>query len=178
MTDSQTQIKKIHGSLLLRVLAYVVDHFVASFAGLLVMGVLLRGLISAGLYGTASLIFPNLGPGPVDTVTLWASYSFLDKLRVMTALIALPRWVYMTAFQGSPLQATPGKMLLGLKVVNALGLPVGYKTAALRSLVRGLLFVLTFGLSGIVNLVLIQVRPKRQAIHDLVVGSEVVRRRI
>jgi uncharacterized RDD family membrane protein YckC len=105
---------------------------------------------------------------------LWATYSVLDKLSFMVTAVAFPRWIYMTLFHASPLQATPGKMWVGLKVVDANGSRIGYGAAALRSLFRGLLFVCTLGLSEVINVFFIAKRKRRQALHDLIVGSEVV----
>lgn len=165
-----------YGSLLQRIGAYVIDHFLAQIVGLLLVGVILRLLLAAGLYGIVGLVFPRIGPPPVDVNALWASYSFFEQLRVLVILIAVPRWAYMTVFHGSRWHATPGKMLFGLKLINVNGSAPGHGTSALRSLCRGLLFAFTFGLSGIVNLFLIAGTSKRQALHDLIVHTEVVRR--
>jgi uncharacterized RDD family membrane protein YckC len=164
-----------YGSQLQRVTAYLIDHILASFVGPLTIGLLCRGLLALGLYSIAALILPGIGADSVNLRAQWESFSFLDKLRVMIVLVALPRWMYMTLFHGSRWHATPGKMILGLRVVDSSGQPIGYKTSALRSLVRGLLFIFSFGLSGLVNVFLIDRSLKKKAIHDRIVGSEVVR---
>jgi uncharacterized RDD family membrane protein YckC len=164
------------GSLWERIGAYVIDHILVTILGLLVMGIVVRGSMLLGLYGIASLVFPHLEPGPVDATALWESSSDFERFRVIVTLAVLPRWIYMTVFHGQ-WQATPGKMLLGLRVVNTQGIPIGYKTAALRSFLRGLLYACTIGLSGIVNVILIGATRRRRAIHDLIVGTEVVRGR-
>jgi uncharacterized RDD family membrane protein YckC len=158
-----------------RVGAYIIDHFLAQIVGTLILALIMRVLMTSGLYGVVALVFPRVGPPPVDVNALWASYSFFEQLRVLAFLIAVPRWTYMTVFQGSRWHATPGKMLLGLKLNNVSGSAPGYGTSALRSLCRGLLYVCTLGLSGVVNIFLIAKTPKRQALHDLIVHTEVVR---
>jgi uncharacterized RDD family membrane protein YckC len=164
-----------YGSLLQRMGAYLIDHVLAFVATFLTVNLIIRGSLALGLYPIAGLILPGVGPGPLDVETLWESYSVLDRLRVMLVIVVLPRWTYMTVFQGSRWQATPGKMLLGLKIIGSDDLPIGYLNSALRSFIRGVFYVCTLGLSGLVNLYLIDRTAKRQAIHDLIVGSQVIR---
>jgi uncharacterized RDD family membrane protein YckC len=153
------------------------DHFLVSAAGPMAMGIILKVLLALGLYSMASLIMPNItGPtSAADLRALWNTFSALDRLIFVIKVLVFPRWIYMTLFHASPVQATPGKLVLGLKVVDANGSRIGYAAAALRSLIRGLLFVCTLGLSGVINVFFIAMRTKRQALHDLIVGSEVVR---
>src|SRR5688572_18761423 len=167
----------VPGSVSQRVAAYIIDHFLAGILGPLSMILVLRVFMDLGLYAVVGLVFPGTEQGPPFNVPdLWAnSYSLLVQLRVLAVFLLLPRWAYMTLFHGSRWQATPGKMLLGLKVVNRQGSPPGYFTAALRSLIRGVLFTVTVGLSGLVNLYLLSRAPKRQTLHDLIAGTEVVR---
>jgi len=156
--------------------AYVIDHFLATIVGMVAVGVIVRVLMVSGLHEVVAMLFlPRVGPPPVDVTALWASYSFVEQLRVLVVLIAIPRWAYMTVFHGCRWHATPGKMLVGLKLINVDGTAPGYGTSALRSLCRGLLYTCTLGLSGIVNLFLIAKAPKRQALHDLIVHTEVIR---
>jgi uncharacterized RDD family membrane protein YckC len=164
-----------YGTLLQRMCAYFIDHILAFVATLLTVNLIFRGSLALGLYPIAGLILPGVGPGPLDVEALWESYSVLGRLRVMLVIVVLPRWTYMTVFHGSRWQATPGKVLLGLKIADSNGLPIGYLNSALRSFIRGVLYVCTLGLSGLVNLYLIDRSPKGRAIHDRIVGSEVIR---
>ena len=162
------------GDLLERAVAYFIDHFLVGIVGPMTMAIVIRALMSAGLYGIVSLAIPHVEALPMDVILLWRSYSWFERMRVIAAIAMLPRWVYMTLFIGSRWHATPGKMLFRLKVVRTNGQPIGYMTAALRSFSRGLLFAVSLGLSGFVNLILIWRRQKRQALHDLIADSEVI----
>lgn len=163
-----------HGSLAKRIVAYLIDSLVSTIAGLVVVRLALSGLLAAGLYSAAGLILPNITSVDVDATTLWESYSAVEKARVMVMFVALPRWLYMTLFHGSRLQATPGKLLLGLKLVDACGARLSYMASAVRSLSRGALYLCTLGLSELVSVVFIMTRQKREALLDLIVGSKVV----
>jgi uncharacterized RDD family membrane protein YckC len=67
---------------------------------------------------------------------------------------------------------TLGKMLVGARVVNVSGEPVGYP----RALARYLAWFLSV-LPLLLGFVLAAVRPDRRALHDLIVGTRVVRAR-
>jgi uncharacterized RDD family membrane protein YckC len=84
------------------------------------------------------------------------------------ALMAL---LWFTAFEGSRWQATPGKRVLGLQVVNDIGLPPGYVRAGLRT-AAGLLSWLSFNIGHLLALH----APRHQALHDRIAGTRVVRR--
>jgi uncharacterized RDD family membrane protein YckC len=65
---------------------------------------------------------------------------------------------------------TLGKMLVGARVVSVSGEPIGYP----RALARYLAWFLS-ALPLLLGFVLAAVRPDRRALHDLVVGTRVVR---
>ncbi|MBN2729603.1 MAG: RDD family protein [Bacteroidales bacterium] len=63
--------------------------------------------------------------------------------------------------------STPGKMLLGLKIVKADGSKIGIKEALLRILVYIVIFIGAWFILG---------NPKKQALHDMAAGTFVVKR--
>lgn len=83
------------------------------------------------------------------------------------ALLAL---VWFTAFEGSRWQATPGKRVLGLQVVDDDGLPPGYVRAGLRT-AAGLLSWVSLNIGHL----LAARGPRYQALHDRIAGTHVVR---
>lgn len=87
------------------------------------------------------------------------------------AAFALLALVWFTAFEGSRWQATPGKRLLGLQVVDDDGLPPGLVRAALRN-AAGLLSWLSLNIGHL----LAARAPRHQALHDRIAGTRVVRR--
>lgn len=89
----------------------------------------------------------------------------------LLAAIIIANLLYYTGFTASPLQATPGKYLLGLRVTGPdLGHP-GVLRALVRSVAGGLCW-LTLG----AGFALSAITPARRALHDLVAGTRVLRR--
>lgn len=87
-----------------------------------VVVMLLVGLAQAKLLG-------NLLTGTFDWVTSW-------NFAVLILFIFLIQWGYYVLFEGSKRGATPGKRMLGIRVIREDGLPIGFREAALRNLVR------------------------------------------
>ena len=82
----------------------------------------------------------------------------------------IPGWPYYTAFTAL-YGATPGKMALGLKVVRTDERPVDWLTAFMREVVGKTLSTLPLGLGYLWAFF----HPRRQAWHDLIADTLVVR---
>ncbi|WP_105317341.1 RDD family protein [Thermus tenuipuniceus] len=82
----------------------------------------------------------------------------------------LPSWAYYVIFTASH-GATPGKMALGLKVVRTDGQPVDWLTAFMREVVGKTLSTLPLLLGYLWAFF----HPRRQAWHDLIADTLVVR---
>ena len=126
-----------------------------------------------------------------------------DQIQLMTLISALsyivPAWFYFVLFECSKFQATPGKTLVGLVVVEG-GDQLNIDTATKRFLLKfstaicplvlipalgsgcfvGLLFPLilivllaTF-LFALINPFFVFFTARRQALHDLILGTQVV----
>ncbi len=100
------------------------------------------------------------------------SFNFSDTdLNTYRFLIGFGSWVfYHTAFESSVFQATPGKMLLKLKVIDLYGKNISVVSALFRSL-SVFISIALLGL-GIWN---ISTNPKKQSWHDLIAGSYVIK---
>lgn len=96
-----------------------------------------------------------------------ASTALIAPPLLAFALLSLP---WFAVFEASPWQATPGKRLLGLRVVDDDGLRPGYVRAALRQ-ASGLLSWLSLNLGH----AMAGLAPRRQALHDRIAGMRVVR---
>jgi len=83
----------------------------------------------------------------------------------------IPSWAYYVAFTAL-YGATPGKMLLGIRVVKTDGRPVDWLTAFMREVVGKTLSALLLGLGYLWAFF----HPKRQAWHDLIADTLVVHR--
>ncbi len=82
---------------------------------------------------------------------------------------ALCAGLYFIAFEASPWSATPGKRLLGLRVLDSDGRPAGLGRASVRFL-AGALSWLTFNLGH----AMAGLRRDGRALHDLLAGTCVV----
>jgi uncharacterized RDD family membrane protein YckC len=78
-------------------------------------------------------------------------------------------WAYFSLLESSPAQATLGKIALGIKVTDAGGSEISFRRASVRYWCK-LLSTLT-----LVGWLLAAFTPRRQALHDLLAGTLVVR---
>lgn len=85
-------------------------------------------------------------------------------------LLVIPL-LYLAFLPATPLQATLGKRMVGLRICDRRGQPIGVA----RSILRFVAFVPSIGL-GFAGFVLAAFTPRRQALHDLVAGTFVVNR--
>ena len=97
----------------------------------------------------------------------WMNTTFLRDLLFNW----LPSWAYYVAFTAL-YGATPGKMLLGIRVVKADGRPVDWLTAFMREVVGKTLSTLALS----VGYLWAFFHPKRQTWHDLIADTLVVHR--
>jgi len=80
-------------------------------------------------------------------------------------------WIYEAYFVSSESQATPGKMALGLRVTDTHFQPLSFGAATLRHFCK-YLSSLTLG----VGYALAGFSERKQALHDMIAGTLVVRR--
>jgi uncharacterized RDD family membrane protein YckC len=78
-------------------------------------------------------------------------------------------WLYYTIAESSPQQATPGKLLVGLRVVSDAGARISFGRANGRFWAKQV-SGLTFGIGCLVC----AFTPRKQALHDLISGCCVV----
>lgn len=86
-------------------------------------------------------------------------------------LLFLLQWLYGVAWEGAWRGQTPGKALVGLRVVRADGGAIGWREAWLRNLMRGADALPGFYAVGIACMV---VEPRMRRLGDLVAGTMVV----
>lgn len=138
----------------LRLTAAIVD-LVVLFAAQLLFGVLLSAVVmvlSLGWqFGAAGW---NVLMIPVELFNL---------------VLFLAYFIVFTGYGGQ----TPGKMLLGIKVIRTDDGEIGYARAFLREAPGKLISTLTFGL----GFFLIGVQPEKRGLHDLLAGTGVVKLR-
>lgn len=125
-----------------RLLAYLVDSAVIA-------------VVDAGLYAGALV-----GPGHADPKALSASVAVASALT----------WAYFALMESSPLQATLGKLAVGLRVEHVDGGPLTFRRASLRHWAKTI-SSLTLGIGWLMA----AFTPRRQALHDSIARSVVVK---
>lgn len=124
-------------------------------------------LIDSVLVLVASAIFGGmLGVGMAIMGVGFSSEieAFLNVVSVLAV------WLYFAGMESSKYQATFGKRLLGLKVTDLNGRPVGFGKATGRhfgKVISGLTFLIGYLIAAFTE--------KKQALHDLMAGCLVVR---
>jgi uncharacterized RDD family membrane protein YckC len=84
---------------------------------------------------------------------------------------AILQWLYFALFESSSLQATPGKLLAGLKVTDMEGRRIGFGRATTRALAKGLSALLCY-----VGYIMAAFTERRQALHDIIAQTVVLKR--
>jgi len=92
-----------------------------------------------------------------------------DGIRLISVGAAIS-WAYYALLESSPAQATLGKIALGIKVTDAGGGVISFPRASVRYWCKSL-STLILGIGWL----LAAFTPRRQALHDLLTGTLVVR---
>lgn len=113
----------------------------------------------------------------LDLVVLNALWFVLIRSAIALQ-VQLPNWtalivpaLYLGLLPATPLQATLGKRIVGLRICDRSGKRIGI----LRALLRLVAFVPSIGIAG-AGFILAAFTPRRQALHDLAAGTFVVKR--
>src|SRR6059058_523592 len=113
--------------------------------------------------GVATLQTRTGPPGPWSTL-----------LAVLTVLaLFLVFWCYFLLFEALNHGRTPGKRLMGIRVVMDTGHPITFAAAAVRNLIR-IVDALPFGMVG---LAFVLFHPQNKRLGDIVAGTVVARDR-
>ncbi len=132
-----------------RGVAFLVDLF-----AIVVAEILLGNIISV------AIVAPKVASDSPDIgANLWI---------VRYVLIVFP-WAYFTVFEGSSLQATPGKLLTKIIITDTSGYQPGFARAALRGLVKyASWYVFLLGY------ITAPFTKRKQALHDMAARTVVV----
>jgi uncharacterized RDD family membrane protein YckC len=142
-----------YGGFWIRLVAIVIDVIAV---GIVTGPVSLIISVTAGLAGRA-VTMPNVG---VQLVSFVITFAFST----------LVNWIYEAALESSSYQATLGKMALGLKVTDLEGRRISFARATGRhfaKILSGLMFFIGFIMAGFTQ--------RKQALHDMIAGTLVVR---
>ena len=141
-----------------RFIAYIVDRFI--------IGIPFSIIIIAFL--VPSIIAICSSPPDPDQIP-FAVISFVLGWLWLIALVLIAHLLYFTFFESSKLQATPGKMLIGIIVTDLQGQRISF----LRALGRNLGKVLSHMLLNI-GFIMAGFTARKQALHDILAETLVV----
>lgn len=139
-----------------RLAAYLIDSVILSvvlFLGFFLYGVVVG--VQSSINGSPTPNSSSLGGGIAVIYVLW----FVVVL------------LYYSIFEASPLQGTPGKLALGIKVTDLEGGRISYGRSAGRVLAK-----ILSGLIIFIGYLLAAFTERKQALHDLIAGTLVVTR--
>ena len=123
------------------------------------LAVLLDGAIVLALNAALHWLLGPLLPASVSTAATGTLFFVLN-------------WGYHVYFEIKQQGRSPGKRFVGLRVVDARGLPITFAQSFLRNIVRALDFLPAFyGVGGIVSLF----HPERRRLGDIVADTLVIR---
>jgi len=154
-----------------RVIAYMLDQFLAFVAINFAAGLALRALMVLGIWGAhwrgADMAGVEVG---VDLVSMWGAMGFAPKLAVLLAFLVANGPLYFVLMESSPWQATLCKRLLRVYITDDERRRIGAGSAAWRWIVKACFS----GILAILQLVVVEVSQRRKAIHDFAAKTVVL----
>jgi uncharacterized RDD family membrane protein YckC len=147
-------VRTTYAGFWLRAVAYLIDTLLVSV-----------------IFGLASSFYPAAFLKVPDATSIsLASLPQLTPLAIGLTIFVV--WLYYAFFESSAWQATPGKRILKLYVTDVNGRPITFARATLRyfgKMISGLTFMVGYILAGFTE--------KKQALHDILASTLVMRRK-
>ena len=147
----------------LRVLAFVIDNVVISFA---ILAVLIPLLFLTGLGALLSRIAQD------EDLNDAGIFLIIGLFLAAATVILLVTWLYHALMESSEWQATVGKRALGLVVTDMAGRRVSFG----RSTGRHFGKIITNLVPAFLGYIMAAFTEKRQALHDMMAGCLILRR--
>ncbi|GAA0710777.1 RDD family protein [Dokdonella soli] len=131
-------------------------------------------LVDGILIGMAtSIVQAVLGIGMLGAVANQHPAAMVGMILPALLIAFIGQWLYFALFESASVQATPGKLALGVKVVDDCGRRIGFGRASGRyfgKIVSSLIFNIGYLLAGWTE--------RKQALHDMLAGTLVVFREV
>jgi uncharacterized RDD family membrane protein YckC len=154
----------VYAGFWLRLVAVFIDGLIVgipmAILGGLAVGVAGFGYATMHPYGTFGMMDNDGG--------INASFAILEGALMVFGLFV--KWLYFALQESSSAQATLGKRVMGLKVMNLEGQRIGFGQASGRffgKIISGLILYIGFMMAGFTE--------RKQALHDMMAGTLVVR---
>ena len=142
-----------YGGFWIRLVAAIIDAILIGIVVWPVAGII---AIAIGLAGGA-VRMPDFGVHLVRGIVIWVLFLLID-------------WIYEATLESSSKQATVGKMVLGLKVTDEHGNRISFARASARFFSKILSRMTLF-----IGYIMAGFTARKQALHDIIAGTLVVR---
>ncbi len=83
----------------------------------------------------------------------------------------LAGWIYFVYFESSEMQATPGKMVIGAKVVDESGGQISVGTAIMRNIIGKFISMIVL----LIGFIMIGFHADKKGLHDIIAGTRVIK---
>ena len=120
-------------------------------------------------FGTRAV--PALGPSRVALTVHLLAPDNLDALANIAPVAIAISWAYFAVLESSPASGTLGKVALGVYVADLHGDPISFGRAAFRNGLKSVSWLLLGA-----GWVLAAFTPRKQALHDVMAGTLVLRK--
>jgi uncharacterized RDD family membrane protein YckC len=143
----------------LRLVAFIIDAILLHFVFTIVT---LPFIASLGIRG---IIRGHMPMSPEELIPLLRGLFHIFLIRTVL------NWLYYALLESSAWQATLGKKALGLEVTDIQGMRIGFGRASGRffaKIISGIILFMGFVMAGFTE--------KKQALHDMIAGTLVIRK--
>ncbi len=161
--DDKEDLNLEYASFFRRVFAAVVDFLIAS---VLILGALLSVSVVSVI-----IVDPTMQMSEEGMHELWSKNPAL----IVIGCIFITTWLYYALFESSKTGATPGKMLLGIKVTGYDGDNISFWQASKRIFLKHFMFMISFLIIPIFAFLIAAFNAKKQASHDVFAKTLVVK---
>ena len=150
----------------LRVVAYLLDGFILGVpVAIIIVIVILSSGFSSFLHN-----FPN-PPEPPDPGEGFG-IALAIGIGIFVLLAIVGSWLYYACFESSSWQATPGKKVLNLAVTDLTGSRITFGRATGRFFAKLISRMIPLG----IGFILAGITERKQALHDMIASTLVLRR--
>jgi uncharacterized RDD family membrane protein YckC len=155
-----------YGGFWIRFAAYIIDSIIATVLYVIVLFILWAiGVLDFGAMAALDAAGQaGAEPDPADV------FAALRQMGLIYLFVFLVLWLYEALLNSSSMQATPGKMVFGLRVTTLDGQRIGFGRATGRFFGK-----IVSGMIAYVGFIMVAFTERKQGLHDMMASTLVVR---
>ncbi|MFM9842738.1 MAG: RDD family protein [Dongiaceae bacterium] len=161
-----------YGGFGVRLVAYIIDGIIVTVLFFLFYFILNAiGFIDySAIMELANDPATQAGGEPDPVLAMAAAQEMMRQMGVLYLGGLLIAWLYEALMVSSSMQATPGKMVFGLRVTTVDGGPVGFGRATGRFFGKIISQIILY-----VGFIMVAFSSRKQGLHDMIANTLVVR---